>query len=273
MKKHVKEIPFIMVLALALFLFMLPIYLMVNISLKNMTQIFSVPPFSAWQITYANYAYILGWTDFPKYFVNSVIISGCSTLMALALGVPAAYSFARFKFRRSEDLSFFILSTRMAPPIGVVIPLFLVYQEVGLYDTYLGLILVYVTLGLALVVWLMKGFFRNIPVELYEAAVIDGCSRLDAFLRIDLPLCAPGLVATAILSIMFNWNEFLMALVLTGYERKPLPVVMYGFVTTLSVDWGRLCATAVIVVLPIIFFALIVQKYIVAGLTLGAVKG
>jgi len=166
------------------------------------------------------------------------------------------------------------LSTRMMPAVSVIIPFFLIMRTLGLFDTYLALIIVYVVFNLPLTIWMMRSYFNEIPKDLDEAAMVDGCSRLGAFLRVALPLSAPGLAATAILSFILTWNEFFLAMLLTGREAKTLPVMVTGFIQqTRGIVWGEMSAASTIILIPVIVFTLIVQKHLVRGLTFGAVKG
>ncbi len=219
---------------------------------------------------------------YPKVFIdkaylplviNSVIVAGLSTVLSLLVGVPAAYVFARHDFPGKEDLFFFFLTTRMAPPISVVVPMFLLFGAVGLIDTRTSVILAHSTFNLSLVVWMMRGFFADIPREMDEAAQMDGHSRAGMFLHVLLPLAAPGMAATAVLCFILSWNEFLYALILVAFESRTLTVGIPGLVTPHGTLWGQVAAVAVIATLPIIVFTFLVQRHLVRGLTFGAVKG
>ena len=204
---------------------------------------------------------------------NSVLVAVAVTALSLILGAPAAYVFARHEFPAKEDLFFFFLTTRMAPPISVVVPLFLLFTALGITDTPLAVILAHSTFNLSLVVWMMRGFFADIPREIDEAAQMDGNSRLGVFVRVLIPLAAPGLAATAVLCFILSWNEFLYAFVLVAFEGRTLTVGIPGLVTPHGTLWGQVAAVAVVATLPIIIFSLLVQKHLVRGLTFGAVKG
>jgi multiple sugar transport system permease protein len=205
--------------------------------------------------------------------VNSAVVATSSTAISLAVGVPAAYVFARHDFPGKEDLFFFFLTTRMAPPISVVVPMFLMFTYVGLIDTRLSVILAHSTFNLSLVVWMMRGFFADIPREIDEAAQMDGHTRAGMFLRVLLPLAAPGMAATAVLSFILSWNEFLYAFILVAFEGRTLTVGIPGLVTPHGTLWGQVAAVAVVATLPIIVFTFLVQRHLVRGLTFGAVKG
>jgi multiple sugar transport system permease protein len=213
------------------------------------------------------------WTgNFPGSFVNSIIVSTASTALALLLGVPAAYSLSRARFRRGRQIALWILATRMAPPIAFTIPFFLAYRYVGLLDTQIGLIIVYLTFNLALVIWMMQGFFEGVPTALEEAAWIDGCGVWEAFLRVSLPLSAPGLAATAVLCFILSWNDFFYALILTRTNASTAPVAIVNFIQYTGWEWGRIAAAATLVMLPVVVFSLLVRNYLVRGLTAGGTK-
>jgi len=219
---------------------------------------------------------------YPKVFLdkgylplvfNSLIVASVTTALSLVIGVPAAYAFARYNFVGKEDLFFFFLTTRMAPPISVVVPMFLLFGYVGLIDTRTSLILAHTTFNLSLVVWMMRGFFDDIPREIDEAGQMDGHTRAGVFFRILLPLAAPGIAATAVLCFMLSWNEFLYAFILVAFEGRTLTVGIPGLVTPHGTLWGQVAAVAVVATLPIILFTFLVQRHLVRGLTFGAVKG
>jgi multiple sugar transport system permease protein len=219
---------------------------------------------------------------YPKVFLdkgylplvwNSVLVASSTTLLSLVIGVPAAYVFARHDFAAKEDLFFFFLTTRMAPPISVVVPMFLLFSALGITDRPLAVILAHSTFNLSLVVWMMRGFFADIPREIDEAAMMDGHSRAGMFLRVLVPLSAPGLAATAVLCFILSWNEFLYAFVLVAFEGRTLTVGIPGLITPHGTLWGQVAAVAVVATLPIIVFTFLVQRHLVRGLTFGAVKG
>lgn len=204
---------------------------------------------------------------------NSLLVASVTTALSLLFGVPAAYVFARHDFAGKEDLFFFFLTTRMAPPISVVVPMFLLFTAMGITDTPLAVILAHSTFNLSLVVWMMRGFFADIPHEIDDAALMDGHSRFGMFARVLIPLAAPGLAATAVLCFILSWNEFLFAFVLVAFEGRTLTVGIPGLVTPHGTLWGQVAAVAIVATLPIIVFSVFVQKHLVRGLTFGAVKG
>jgi multiple sugar transport system permease protein len=204
---------------------------------------------------------------------NSVFIAVGTTILSLAIGVPAAYVFARSRFRGKEDLFFFFLTTRMAPAISVVVPMYLLFNKLHLLDTKLVVVLAHSTFNLSLVVWMMRGFFADIPPQMDEAAQLDGHTRAGAFARVLLPLAAPGIAATAVLCFIMSWNEFLYAFILASFDSRTLTVGIPGLVTPHGTLWGQVAAVAVVATLPIIVFTAVVQRHLVRGLTFGAVKG
>lgn len=221
--------------------------------------------------TYREVLYTQGMLEFTE---NSLIVVSVATLLAVLLGTPAAYAFSRLRFRGSENLASSILSMRFMPPIAVAIPLFLMVKAIGLQDTYLGLILPYVSFSLPLVVWIMIGFFDEIPREIDEAALIDGCTHAGVLWRVMLPLVRPGLVTAALFGAIFIWNEFLVALYVI--DSRGHQTISLGAATLVSaqrpIDWNIAAAVGVVTVIPILIFSLLVQRYIVRGLTAGAVK-
>ena len=212
-------------------------------------------------------------TEFRFSFWNSAVTSVMSTLAAMVVGVPAAYALARMETRVGNRLSLVILASRMAPPIAFTIPYFLVYRHIELLDTKFGLILIYLTFNLSLVLWMMRSFFDATPRSLEEAAWIDGAGMLQTFLKIVLPLSVPGLAATAILCFLFSWNDFFFALILTRTQAITAPVAVVNFMDYEGWEWGKIAAGGVMVMLPVLVFSILVRRFLVHGLTAGAVKG
>lgn len=261
----------VLVLLILYFLFP-PIWLLLN-SFKTQNQQFALPPKIIFRPTLANYRDVFGSKSIQFYLLNSVIAAGVSTLVALAIGVPGGYSLAMFQFKGKRDLSFFILSVRIAPPIMSLFPLYIIFTRIHLIGTRFALIIMYIVFNLPLAVWIMQIFFRDISNEIREAALIDGCSEFRAFWNVMLPLARSGLSATSILCIIQAWNEYLLALVLTGQNSQTLPVAITSFMTYSGIEWGPISAAGVIVMLPMIVFGLLVQRNLVKGMTFGAVKG
>ena len=209
---------------------------------------------------------------FPASFVHSIITSVSSTVLALVIGVPASYALSRGGFKSSRGIALWILATRMAPPIAFTIPFFLAYRFLGLSDTLIGLIIVYLTFNLALVIWMMQPYFDSVPRELEEAAWIDGCGVWEAFRRVTLPLSAPGLAATAVICFIMSWNDFFYALVLTRTNASTAPVAIVNFIQYTGWEWGRIAAAGTLVMLPVVLFSILVRNYLVRGLAAGGVK-
>ncbi|MCB2055569.1 MAG: carbohydrate ABC transporter permease [Geminicoccaceae bacterium] len=253
-------------------LVMFPFVWLLIMSFKTIDDIFAWPPKWFFTPTLENYTGL--WQgDFPASFANSLITSVGSTVIAILLGVPGAYALSRLPVRRSNRLSILILASRMAPPIAFTIPYFLAYRYVGLLDTRIGLILIYLTFNLSLVVWLMRSFFDATPRALEEAAWIDGASLMQGFVKIILPLSGPGLAATAILCFLYSWNDFFFALILTRTEATTAPVAIVNFMNYEGWAWGKIAAGGAMVMLPVLVFSMLVRRFLIEGMTAGAVKG
>jgi multiple sugar transport system permease protein len=263
-----------------------PLLFMVLASLKSDVEIFDPDALFVFTPTLANYQEVLtgstgdaqaqgsymGASTGPRALLASAIVTIVSTVLAIVFGSAAAYGLARYRFTGSRDLAFFILSTRMAPPIAFVLPMFLVFKTFNLLDTYFVLIIVYTGMNMSFVVWLLRGFFEEIPAELEESALLDGYGRLEVFRKIALPLAKPGIIAAAIFSAIFAWNEFLFAAILTADHVRTLPVAITGFSTSMGIRWGAFMATATVGLIPIFILTVLLQRHLVRGLTFGAVK-
>jgi ABC-type glycerol-3-phosphate transport system permease component len=261
-------------LILLTIVFLFPLAWVVGLSFKTRLQTFAMPPLFFWRPTLANYAAALEGDHFLRTFFNSLVISIGAVLLSVCIGVPAAHTFARYRFRGSSFLFLSLLFTRMLPPIAVLVPMYVLFSRFSLINTRISVLLAYMTFCLPLVVWIMRGYFENLPKDLEESAWIDGASRYAAFRLVVLPLVRPGLVAVSILCLMLAWNDFLFAAVLTNNATRTLPVLIVGYTGgDMGVDWGPMTATAVLVVAPVILFALLAQRHLVAGLSSGAVKG
>ncbi len=252
---------------------LLPLLWLVQLSLKTSGEAISGRSGFFFTPTLQNYTDLLRATDFPRFLVNSLLIGLGTTVLSLLLGVPAAYAFSRWTFRGSGLMMLWVLAVRMVPGLAYIIPVFVIYQRLGLLDTRLGLILIYTVFNLALVVWSMQAFFDEVPRSLEESAYVDGASILRGFLQIVLPLSAPGLVATAVLCFLFSWNEFLLALVLSRFEARTAPVGITNFMAYEGIEWGRVAAGSVFVLIPVLLFTAVMRKYLVRGLLGGALKG
>ena len=262
-----------MVLVVAVVVALTPYVWMVLASFKDRVDLLSSVPKWTFTPTLANYPAVFIDKEYWPLAINSLLISVSSTVLCILIGAPAAYIFARQDFPGKEDLFFFFLTTRMAPPISIAVPLFLFFTALGLIDTIYAVVIAHTSFNLSLVVWMMRGFFAEIPKEIDEAAMMDGRSRLGAFFFVIAPLAAPGLGATAVLCFILSWNEFLYAFILVAFEGRPLTVGIPGLVTPHGTLWGQVAAVAIVATLPIVFFTFIVQRQLVRGLTFGAVKG
>jgi multiple sugar transport system permease protein len=267
MKTFAKCLALVAVLAF----FMTPIVWTVITALKPTELISSHPIVWIFKPTLDHFRVIFLQNNILNPLLNSTIIAVVSTLGVLVTAAPASYALSRFRVPFGAQIASYFLSARMAPPVTVVLPLFLLFRSFNLIDTHAALISAYVAVNMPFAVWMIKGFFDEIPKELDEAALLDGCSRFHAFVRIVLPLTAPGLAATAIISFIFSWNEFLFAILLTNYHARTLPVAASAMMTDRMVLWGELCATAIVIYLPVVIFALVVRKYLIKGFTFGAV--
>ena len=250
-----------------------PFYWLLMLSLKTQNQAFATPPLFIFWPTFQHYIDLAQNTDFPRFFGNSVIVAVGTVVLSLLLGVPAAYGFSRWKSRAGGVLLAWILILRMVPGLTYIIPLFLIYKQFDLLDTHLGLVLIYTIFNLALVIWCMQAFFDEVPHTLEESAYVDGATPFQAFMRIILPLAAPGLAATAVLCFLFSWNEFLLALIITRFNARTAPVGITNFMAYEGVEWGRVAAGSVIILIPVLLFAVVVRRYLVRGLLAGALKG
>ena len=263
-----------LVLTVLTLAFLFPLVWVLGLSLKTRLQVLATPPLYVWWPTLENYADVLTRADFGHAFLNTMIVSTSAVLLSLCVGAPAAYAFARFPFTGRSFLFFTLLVMRMLPPIAVLVPMYVLFNKLGLATTRFSVVLADTTFSLPLVVWIMRGFFEDLPAELEESAWIDGASRYRAFVHIVLPLARPGLAAAAILCLQLAWNDFLFAAVLTNNATQTLPVLMSAFSAGDSgVDWGGLTASGMLVILPVIVFSFAAQRHLLAGLSSGAIKG
>jgi multiple sugar transport system permease protein len=262
-----------LLVVLAVLLSIAPLVYLFITSFKEPELTFAIPPVWNFKPTLLNYQEVLGSTSFGKYFMNSVLVALITTAIAILLGTLAAYGFSRFRFRGHFWLKMSALIPQMLPPIAIVVPLYVLFSHLDWVDTRQALIVCYLTFTIPLSIWMMIGFFDDVPVELEEAAMIDGCSRFRALVQVSLPLAVPGMAATAILAFLYCWNEFLYAVILTGRNARTLPVIITSFMTNKSVLWGRIAASGSLVLIPVLIFALLAQRYLIRGLARGAVKG
>ncbi len=255
------------------------LWVVLNAFRPNVAILSNESPFVAGSYTLDNFRAMFGFgamasLPIAKYFMNSLIISSVSTAAALVIGVLGGYAFARFEFRRKNVLFVLLMLTRAIPGIALSLPIFMLWAWTGLLDTRLGVIVVYLAMNVPFTVWLIDGFFREVPIELSQAALIDGCTRWQAFWRVELPLARSGIASAGIFSFLTSWNEFALATQLCrSPETKTLPVGLMDYTAQFSVDWAGMCAMAVVIIVPAIVLTFIVQKHLIAGLTLGGVKG
>ena len=279
-KRRLLKIAHLVGLLMAMIIICLPgIWIMLT-SLRPPVEIMAKPP--VWIPQEINLdAYVAMFSGVGKggipvleYFRNSLIISVTSTVIAIAIGMAGGYAFARFRFRGKSGLFLGLMLTRTVPGIALSLPLFFVYARLGIIDTHFGLILAYVALNIPFTIWLIDGFFRQVPKDLAEAAQIDGCTRWQAFWQVEFPLAGPGIASSAIFAFLTSWNEFALASQLTrSVNSKTLPVGLLDYTAEFTIDWRGMCALAVVMIIPALTLTFIVQKHLVSGLTSGAVKG
>ncbi len=246
-------------------------YWMFSLSLKTQVEAAGYPPhFFRFAVTLKNYADVFAKNPFLLYTWNSLVVASGCTLLGLLIGLPCAYSIAHW---RQQGLALTVLVARIVPGISYLIPWYILFRNLKMVDTYQALILTHLVVGLPIIIWVMIGFFEDIPPDLRDAALIDGCSYYGAFWRVALPLVKPGIVATAILSFIFSWNNFLFSVILAGRQTRTLPIAVFNMINYEEISWGPLAAAATMITLPVIILTLIIQRHIVTGLTFGAVKG
>ncbi|MDB5514577.1 MAG: transporter permease [Tardiphaga sp.] len=259
-------------IAVTLLVLLSPFLWLLQMSFKSNDLIMQFPPPLIFKPTLENYT-SLWHGPFALSFVNSLLSASFSTGLALLFGIPAAYALSRWAGSGKQALGFAILVTRMAPPIAFTIPFFLFYRYIGLLDTVTGLVLVYTSFNLPLVIWMMQPFFETVPPSLEEAALVDGAKISRVFVEIVLPMVAPGIAATAILCFLYAWNDFFFALILTRTNARTAPVAVVNFMNYEGWEWGKIAAGGSLVMAPVLVFSLAVRRYLVSGLTAGAVKG
>jgi multiple sugar transport system permease protein len=260
-------------LAAFLLLTLFPIYWIIVSSLKTRLDTLALPPVWIFAPTLDAYRRVFVDEHYGRYFANTALIAVATTALSLAVGSMAAYVLDRYRFRFSNLITYALLGTRMIFPIVYAIPLFLLFRDLDLLDTHLGLVIAYTTFSLPYAVWIMAGFFSGVPKEIDEAAMVDGCSRFQAFYRVILPLTAPGLAAATIYILLLAWNEFMFALVLAGGGvAKTLPVAAAQLIGQREIQWNELCAVSTAAILPLLIFFAFVNKYLIRGMIAGAVK-
>jgi len=277
-QRRILHIIALIAIGIAVVLYLIPIYWIFATSFKNPLDIHTKKPKFFFIPTLDNYKKLLpgGYSGYySRLMLNSIIIAFGSTFLAVSMGTLTAYSFSRFKVKGANDWLFFILSTRMLPPVVVVIPVALMYTKLGLQDTHFGLILLYTTFNVSFAVWLIKGFIDEIPKEYEDAALVDGYTRFQAFVKVVLPQAATGIAATAVFCLIAAWNEFVFALVLTRVpvgNATTLPPTIPDMMGEAGIDWGQIAAATVVFLLPVAVFTFIMRNHLSRGITFGAVK-
>lgn len=261
------------ILAFVALIGIIPFILILVTSLKRPNEAIVTPPKFIFTPTYDSYITLLGNVDFLKSVMNSLIIAGSATFLGTVIAVLAGYALSRFRVRGGNVIAYAILFLRIVPPITFVIPYFLIWRTLRLSDTYIAMILMYITLCLPMLIWMLRSFFLDFPIEIEEAALVDGCSRWQMLRLIAIPAVMPGILASATLAFISLWNEFMFALFNTGSHTRTLPIEIYNSIGYYQLDWARLSSTAVVAVVPAIIFIALTQRYLVRGLTMGAVKG
>jgi multiple sugar transport system permease protein len=279
-KRHLLKAGHLIGLFLAMLVICMPGIWIVLSSLRPTVEIMAKPP--VWiphELSVDAYVSMFsgigkGGIPVVEYFRNSLIISVTSTVIAIVIGMAGGYAFARYRFRGKSGMFLGLMLTRTVPGIALSLPLFFVFARLGIIDTHFGLILAYVALNIPFTIWLIDGFFRQVPKDLAEAAQIDGCTRWQAFWQVEFPLAGPGIASAGIFAFLTSWNEFALASQLTrSVNSKTLPVGLLDYTAEFTIDWRGMCALAVVMIIPALTLTFIVQKHLVGGLTSGAVKG
>ena len=278
-RKRLGRVGIYIIWIVATILVLLPIYWMFVVSARSRVELFDAPTFIQTTFFAENYIKPLSDPTFQRYLANSLIVASCNALLVTVLAVLATYALSRWRLKGEESIFFWTITNRMAPPAAFMLPLFLLFTRVlkigtfSLFDTQIGLILLYCIFNLPFAIWLLKGIMDGIPVELDEAALVDGASLTTVLTKIIVPLAAPGIAITAVLSWVFAWNEYLFAATLTSVNARTVTTGLAEFVTVTGTNWGQMAAISMISLLPALLFLALVQRYIVVGLTFGAVKG
>lgn len=268
--KRVTKVAILHLVILAVVIaYLFPFYWMVLSSLKTQLQNSEFPPLFLFKPTIDNYRNVFIDNPFALYLWNSLVVGVGATVFGLVLGLPAAYAIARY---RADGAAIAVLLARIAPGIGYLLPWFIIFSQFEMIGSYTAIILSHLTVGLPLTIWIMIGFFEDIPIELEESAMIDGATRFQIFIRIALPIVRPGVATAAILSFIQSWNTFMYSVVLADSDTRTLPVAVFGFLSYGGFDWGSLTAAATVITVPVMILALVVQRHIVGGLAVGGVK-
>jgi multiple sugar transport system permease protein len=273
-KTPIEKVVIVALTILVFAFFMIPLYWLLITSLKYGRDAFALPP--RWLFftpTLHNYVNALTNAKNLMFIKNSLIITTGTTLLSLALGVPAGYAIARTHWRLLNSSSFFFLILLMAPPVATLIPFYLIMRDVHLLGTYWALILLDTAFDASFVVWMMRSYFKDVPQEMEEAALVDGASPFTAFLQVALPLSVPGIISSALYCIIYSWNDFLFALMLTSPATKTIPLGIMASFSAIDVSWGQMTTLSVFAIIPAVIISLFLNRYFVQGLTMGASKG
>lgn len=255
-------------------LFMLPIFWLLTTAFKFGREAFAIPPkWLSFDFTLRNFETVLANSNTGRYLVNSIIISSGAMLASLVLGVPAGYAIARSRSRFLNLSSYFFLLLMMVPPVAMLIPFYLIMRDLHLLGSYLSLIILDTVFDAAFVVWMMRSYFADVPMEMEEAALVDGASHFRAFLSVALPLSIPGVVASALYVFIFSWNDFLFALMLTSPRTKTIPLGILASFSAVEISWGTMAVLSLFAILPALIVSLFLNRYFIQGATMGATKG
>lgn len=263
-----------LILLTAVFVSLFPIFWTLSTSIKTRVDTFTLPPkFINFSPTLKNYQSLLQYDGFWRIYFNTILITFCTTALCLIVGSLAAYALARTpRFRGRNSLEILMIIVRALPGIVIILPLYNLSSYLGLYDKIWALILIYAGFNIPFAIWLMTNFFDQVPIEIEDAARVDGANNLQLFVRVLLPLVAPGLVATGVFVALLSWNEFLIPIIMAGEDSKTLPILVSSFISNRTLDWGPMAAAATFALIPIIIFTVVIQKWLVVGLSGGAVK-
>lgn len=274
-KKSKLEIIILGIVTLLVFaFFMIPIYWLVITSFKYGRDAFTLPPqWIFFPATLHNYADAFQNSKSLLYIKNSLIVTTMTTVLSLALGVPAGYAIARTKWKLLNSSSFFFLILLMVPPTATLIPYYLIMRDLHLLGSYWALVLLNTAFDASFVVWMMRSYFKDVPIEMEEAALVDGASHFTAFFRIALPLSVPGIISSALYCIIYSWNDFIFALMLTSPKTKTIPLGILSSFSAVDVSWGQMTTLSVLAIIPAVIISLFLNRYFVQGLTMGATKG
>ena len=274
MRREVRTAALMVVTALLLSIWIVPVAWGLLTSFKTERDVLAYPPKVIFEPTLANYREVLfGSASIAPNLASSLIVTACATALTMLFAIPAAYALARLDLPGRRGTGFYVLATQMLPPVGLIIPYYLVLQKLGALDTYSGLVVIYLTFALPFAIWLMVSYFEDIPREMEEAALLDRAGRLRALWYVILPQARGGIAVTTIFVFLNAWNEFMFAVVLGGNRVRPVTVAMFNFISVEQTQWAKLAAGAMLAMAPVILIGIFAQRHIVKGLTVGAVKG